>query len=161
MTKIFTILFLLITLNLVSACQNPRLNTLGMPKAPTTGPQEYLTGWNEGCQTGMTTYSNSYLRTRYQTSVNGEMMQHPHYQKGWEVGQSYCSYYISTYLNNKEFFNNDLRSKNQWATLKSDGFFNYSGITKFDGLFQETGEDIPLFSGEHKSLFSADFTFFN
>ena len=112
-----------------------------MPKPPTEGPQEYIMGWKAGCETGMTTYSNSYMRTKYQTNVDGRMMQNRYYNRGWELGQRYCSYYSSTYLSNKEFFKKDLRNDEKWFNLESDGFFNYNNATEIsmssnDGFFK-------------------------
>ena len=123
----------------LTACYNPHLNIKAMPDAPTQGPPEYIAGWKAGCQTGMTAYSNSYLRTRYRTNVDGHLMQNPHYNKGWELGQRYCSYYTSTYLANTEmaslsndnYTKSDLRSDNTWFSLKSDGFFTYNMFDKF------------------------------
>ncbi|MCE3232150.1 MAG: hypothetical protein K0R98_407 [Rickettsiaceae bacterium] len=122
---------LLISLLLLTACQNSRLDITGMPHPPKEGPPEYIAGWKAGCETGMTSYSSDYLRTRYSTNVDGHMMEDPYYNKGWELGQSYCSYYVSSYLSNKEFASNDLRSNDTWFNLKSDGFFSYKGIDKF------------------------------
>ena len=128
MKKYYLILLLALT-----ACYNPKLNMAVMPKVPTNGPPAYIAGWKAGCETGMASYGNSYLRTRYKTNVDGRMMANPHYNKGWELGQRYCSYYSSTYLANTEmaslsndsYTSSDLRSSNTWFDLKSDGFFSY------------------------------------
>jgi hypothetical protein len=80
----------------------------------------------------MATYSNAYYRNRYSTNVNGQMMRNPRYNKGWETGQSYCSYYVSTYLGNPEFTKSDLRASDKWFTVAGDGFFNYTGASTFD-----------------------------
>lgn len=114
-----------------------------MPHPPKVGPQDYLQGWEDGCRTGIASYGNSYLRTHYQTSVNAEKMKLPHYQKGWEVGQSYCSYYTSSYLSNTELTQNDARSSNTWFSLKGDGFFNYSGLTSLSE--SNTGDTGSIF----------------
>ncbi|MDB2415519.1 hypothetical protein N9W34_07080 [Rickettsiales bacterium] len=121
---------------MATGCQNPQLNIATMPKAPEYGPPEYIAGWKAGCQTGMTTYSNSYYRNRYKTNVDGHMMQNPYYNKGWELGQRYCSYYSSTYLANTEmaslsndrYTKSDLRADNSWFQLESDGWFSYEGM---------------------------------
>ena len=146
----------------VSGCYSApgKLNTFAMPHPPKTGPVEYRTGWTDGCKTGMTTYSNAHLRTQYQTTVNAESMKHTHYQKGWEVGQSYCSYYISSYFSNTEIIKNDVRSDNTWLSVQSDGFFSYEGFDKLDAGFSEAS-DLPFLSGNRNSLASQDWTFFN
>lgn len=131
--------FSLILLLALTACYNPRLTMATMPKAPTEGPPEYIAGWSAGCETGMATYGNSYYRTRYKTNVDGESMKNPLYNKGWELGQRYCSYYSATYLSNKEmayasndhYTKSDLRADDTWFNLKSDGFFSYEGFDKF------------------------------
>lgn len=123
----------LVLLLVLTACYNPNLNIATMPKVPTQGSNEYITGWRAGCETGMATYSNSYMRTRYKTNVDGRMMQNRDYNKGWELGQRYCSYYSATYLGNTEmayvskdkYTKSDLRADNSWFGLKSDGFFSY------------------------------------
>ncbi len=166
MKRIVNILIILFLLNLVCACYSERFSSYpGMPKPPKTGPQEYLVGWQDGCSTGMTSYSSDYLRSQYKTRANGEMMRHPYYQKGWEVGQSYCSYYLSTYLSNHELASNDLRSSPTWYHLKHDknDLFSYTGIAKMDGIFkeEENNEDIPLLSFTYEGLIKGDATFFN
>jgi hypothetical protein len=123
--------YIIIILLFLTACQNPRLNITGMPHPPTGGSPEYIAGWNDGCQTGGTSYSSDFLRTRYGTAVNGYAMENPDYNKGWELGSSYCSYYVSSYLSQKEFFPNDLRSDDTWFTMSDDGFFSYKGIDTF------------------------------
>lgn len=152
---------LILVIGLLSACQNSKLNITGIPHPPTEGPQEYIIGWQQGCETGMTAYSNSYLRNQYQVRVNSQMMQNPHYQKGWEIGQTYCSYYISSYLSNKELADKDLRSPNTWMKIKSDGFFSYTGFESFDqSFFNNDGIDVSLIKGKKHSLFEGDGTFF-
>jgi hypothetical protein len=145
---------------LCSCYSTSKFDHFAMPNAPKTGPQNYLQGWNDGCRTGMTSYSNSHLRTQYQTTVNAEKMRLPEYQKGWEVGQSYCSYYISSYLANTELVKNDARTQNNWFTLKSDGFFSYSGFDKLDSGFHEAS-DLPFLSGNRNSLVDDNGSFFN
>ncbi len=126
---------------LLNACANQPLNIYGMPKAPKTGPAEYIQGWHAGCETGMTAYSTDYLRSTYRTNVDGYMMQNKYYAKGWELGQSYCSYYVSTYLSNKnEFTDKDLRSGNTWFSMKSDGFFSYKNMDSLDWMPFATAE---------------------
>lgn len=116
----------------LSACAgSSELNITGMPHEPKKGPPEYIAGWKAGCQTGMATYSNLYYRNKYSTSVNPQMMQNARYNKGWELGQSYCSYYSATYLANKEFKQADLRADNTWFTMSGDGFFNYGSMGQF------------------------------
>ncbi len=118
----------------ITGCYNPGLNITTMPKPPLQGPPEYIAGWEAGCETGMTSYSNSYYRTRYKAKVDGHMMSDENYNKGWELGQSYCSYYTGTYLastemaylSNDEYTKSDLRASNSWFNLKSDGFFSYN-----------------------------------
>jgi hypothetical protein len=127
--KIFSLAVLLLAL---TACQNSRLDITGTPHAPTEGPPEYIAGWKAGCQTGMTSYSSDFLRTRFRTNVEGYRMEDPNYNKGWELGHNYCTYYITTYLSNKEFTQADRRSDDTWFKLKSDGFLSYQGIDKFD-----------------------------
>jgi hypothetical protein len=123
--------FLLAVLLLLNACvNNPRLDITGMPHAPTDGPPAYQQGWNDGCQTGSTAYSSDYMRTRLGANFDGHNMEDPNYNRGWELGNSYCMYYMSTYLNNREFAQNDLRSDDTWFKMESDGFFSYKGIDK-------------------------------
>lgn len=124
----------LVLLVVMSGCTSKALDIYGMPHAPKYGPPEYIQGWKEGCQTGMTSYGSYYLRYRYRANVNGSMMANPMYSKGWELGANYCQYYASTYLANKEFSKGDLRADNTWFSMKSDGFFTYKGIEKVDFL---------------------------
>ena len=131
--------FLLITLLVIPGCYNSGLNIATMPKPPLIGPPEYIAGWEAGCETGMSSYSNSYYRTRYSAKVDGHMMNDANYNTGWDLGQRYCSYYTSTYLvnnelsyvSNDEYSKSDLRADNNWFNLKSDGFFSYEHNDNF------------------------------
>ncbi len=126
---------------LLNACANQPLNIYAMPKAPKAGPQEYIQGWNAGCETGMTAYSTDYLRAKYRTNVDGYMMRNKYYAKGWELGQNYCSYYVSTYFSNKsEFTDKDLRQDNTWFSMKSDGFFSYKNADSLGWMPFSTAE---------------------
>lgn len=126
-------LLIILLLSLLPACvTNPRLDIYGMPHPPKDGTQDYRDGWQAGCETGMATYSGSYLRNRYNTNVDGERMTNKHYNRGWELGQRYCSYYANTYLANKEFTDSDLRSDETWFSVKADdSWFSYEGWDKF------------------------------
>lgn len=154
-------IYILFSLLILSACNSQgTLRTFGMPHVPTSGPDEYRLGWEDGCRTGMSTYSGAHLKTNYHAAINAEAMKNQYYRKGWEVAQAYCSYYISSYLSNTEMVNNDTRSENTWFTLKGDGFFSYTGFDKMDGGVEEAS-DIPFFSGNRQSFANQDWTFFN
>lgn len=124
-----------------TACANKgKFMGMGLPQGPKTGPYEYRLGWQNGCQTGITAYSSDYLKTVNTTKIDGKMMRDPYYNKGWELGQTYCSYYITTYLNNnnKELGLSDSRSSNHWFEVKSnDNFFSYKGWSSFYGSQSE------------------------
>jgi hypothetical protein len=135
--KNIILIFILLCL---ASCYGNKFNIATMPKPPKEGPPEYIEGWKDGCSTGLTTYSNSFYRTKYKTMINGHKMENLYYHKGWELGQRHCSYYSSTYLSNNElsrvsgdfYANKDLRSDNTWFSLKSDGFFSYEGFDIFN-----------------------------
>ncbi|GEM_PF-6438641 len=130
---------IVLSMMMLGACYNPKLNITSMPNVPTQGPPDYIDGWKAGCETGMATYSNSYLRSRYRTSVDPARMTNPVYNKGWELGQRYCSYYVSTYLSNTEmasltndeYTRSDLRESNTWISLETDEYFSYEGFDTF------------------------------
>lgn len=126
MNKYFKTIFIILILLATSACQSSKLDIYGMPKPPKEGPQEYITGWTDGCKTGMTSYGSYYLKAKYQVNVKPNMMRDFRYNKGWELSQRYCSYYISTYLSNNELTDYKVRSDNTLFSLQSDGFFEYS-----------------------------------
>lgn len=147
---------------LLMACNHTPLSAGGplMPKAPTEGPPEYITGWTDGCQTGMTAYSSSYLRTMYSIKVDAEAMQNVYYSKGWRLGNRYCSYYMSRYLtlgyiDNAGFEGADLRDNDTWFSLESDleifkGFrlpeVTFVSSTK-DAAYIGVDQDIDTFMG--------------
>ena len=129
----------LVLLLLLAACYNPRLDIATMPKPPKHGHPSYIDGWQAGCETGMTAYGNSYMKTRYRTNFDGHRMEDPIYSRGWSLGQRYCSYYSSTYLANTElaylsndsYTSSDARGEDTWFSLKSDGWFSYDGFDRF------------------------------
>ncbi|MCD6035994.1 MAG: hypothetical protein K0R63_1735 [Rickettsiales bacterium] len=120
--SLLLILFLICT---TSACSTSKLTGMGgiagMPKAPTEGPKEYIAGWEDGCETGMTAYSNDFYRSKMSVKVNGPMMYNAHYNKGWTAGNRYCTYYTSSYLSGGMIdrgYGDDLRDKDTWIDEK-------------------------------------------
>lgn len=127
MNKYLIKITLLAAISFLSACNHMPVKAagIGMPKAPTEGPEEYIIGWKDGCKTGMSSYSSSYLRTMYGVTVDADAMKNINYSKGWRLGNRYCSYYTSRnltlgYFDNAGFKDSDLRSDNTWFSLESD-----------------------------------------
>lgn len=118
---------LILSLFSLAACgHDARLNITGMPNAP-EGPPEYVEGWEAGCRTGMSAYSGNHLKYRYKVDVDGARMTNVLYNRGWELGQSYCSYYTSAYTGSREFTKADWRGGSTWFKVENtDGFFSYA-----------------------------------
>jgi len=108
---------------LTTSCNN---RFILAPKPPNNGTAIYRTGWKDGCHTGMSAYSSIMHRQQYGIRFIPENMKNIEYKRGWELGHSYCSYYMKEYLSNKNvnsFLGNnnwgyDFRSDNVWGILK-------------------------------------------
>lgn len=131
MVRLLAIVAILLS---VSACGTGRFNHVGMPKPPTEGPPDYIAGWEDGCETGMTTYSHSFMQTRYKANINAQMMAtNQNYNKGWRLGNKYCTYYTSRYMtlgyiDAPGFNDSDLRSEDTWFfNGADDGFSLFKG----------------------------------
>ncbi len=126
----------LLTSTLLCACATMRP---GLPDAPTQGPPLYLQGWNEGCETGANIYGNDYMRVIYANKINTSLMKNPVYRNAWRVGQSYCRFYVSTYL--MQGFVADGFGRGVF-----DGNVLPAGENMRDSLWGN-GEDLEIFQG--------------
>lgn len=87
--------FLLISLLVLSACNNSSFRPLFYPDIPKDGPPLYQQGFKEGCNTGMTVYGNDIVRMEYATQVTPELMKDKTYRNAWKLGNRYCRFHLS------------------------------------------------------------------
>ncbi|MDB2415426.1 hypothetical protein N9W34_06615 [Rickettsiales bacterium] len=69
------------------------------PKAPTMGnrpddaPEVYKKGWDDGCETGLSTMVMSYAKAFYQYKKDPELDNDPMYYKAWKDAYTYCRHF--------------------------------------------------------------------
>ena len=135
---------LLLVLSLASCSSSP-LNIWGLPNPPTEGSPEYLQGWREGCETGTTSYGNSYLRSRYKVNVTPELMSNQDYRKAWSIGNRYCTYYTADYLKGGYIdHGSDLRGDDTFD-IREGGFLGF-GNSESSGFFESIFDSRKAFS---------------
>ncbi|NDF12558.1 MAG: hypothetical protein EB060_07095 [Proteobacteria bacterium] len=93
------LLFLLTGCNPVMDGFKP--GSVWMAQAP-EGPPEYVQGWKDGCESGMSAYGNSFYRTFYKFKQDPAMVKNETYYRTWQDSFNYCRHY--TLANQKHGF---------------------------------------------------------
>ena len=57
----------------------------------------YLAGWDDGCQTGMSTMVMSYYKNFYEYTFDHELSRNATYYKAWKDAYTYCRQYAFKY----------------------------------------------------------------
>ncbi len=76
------------------------------------GPPEYVQGWNDGCETGLSLSNNTWQRMTYSFKRDPTMLDDPYYRAAWTEAQAYCRMYSTN------------------ATESTDKFFQGLGMMK-------------------------------
>lgn len=89
LSRKFIFLSLLLAL---PACWNPITN----PKPPLlktemdVGPPEYRQGYNDGCQTGLSAYGTTYMKSVYAMKKTARYANDRMYNQAWKDAWNYC-----------------------------------------------------------------------
>ncbi len=104
-TTILCISFLVVAL-LISGCSNETaktsLNQLDFLKPahfvfnqmPSNADIIYKQGWQDGCNSGISTFSNEFYKTFYSFQMKEALMRRTNYQRAWETAYHYCRGYV-------------------------------------------------------------------
>lgn len=96
MLRTFLILFLLTGLTACFARTSPVYDlTISYPE---DAPPEYKLGWQQGCESGLSTYSNDYYKSMYKFKQDLSMMKSEYYSKAWNDSFNYCRSYVNRKL---------------------------------------------------------------
>lgn len=91
---------------LISGCSNETaklsLNQLDFLKPahfvfnqmPSDADVIYKQGWQDGCNSGISTFSNEFYKTFYSYQVKEGLMHRTNYQRAWETAYHYCRGYV-------------------------------------------------------------------
>ena len=91
-----TILIMLLLVVSVSACRNQTLykpKPFGLTGPSQDAPENYLDGWNDGCETGIGTMSTTWYKTFYGYKINTHMMEDAEYSRAWRDAYTYCRHF--------------------------------------------------------------------
>jgi len=61
-------------------------------------PDIYKTGWEHGCESGLSAYGNTYYKKFYSFQHDPELMKDPTYFRVWSDAFNYCRSYANRYL---------------------------------------------------------------
>lgn len=64
----------------------------GLTKSP-PGPPDFVNGYNDGCESGLAAFGNSYYKMFYKFKKRFNPVYDELYQNGWEKGYQYCRQY--------------------------------------------------------------------
>lgn len=88
--KLILVFFALIALNF-SACVKPKpFKMAGTPD----GPPQFQRGWEDGCESGMATESNTYYKSFYKFKQDPYAVTDPMYYGAWFDAFRYCRDYV-------------------------------------------------------------------
>lgn len=60
------------------------------------GPPEYNLGWEDGCDTGLSSEGDWYYKVMYGFKKRPEMAASDQYKQGWNEGFSYCRFSLAS-----------------------------------------------------------------
>ena len=56
-------------------------------------PEEYKSGWDDGCTTGLSTMVPGYYKSFYQYKLDPNMLDNKMYYQAWKDAYTYCRHY--------------------------------------------------------------------
>lgn len=62
-------------------------------EGPPNSPPKFKQGWQEGCESGISAFSNNLQRYFYKFKQDSELTQDKEYYIGWKIGWEYCKRY--------------------------------------------------------------------
>ena len=68
-----------------------------LPPPPEGGPQEFQTGWRDGCDTGLAAHGTDVYRTAFQFTQDPSLTLNPIYYQAWKDAENFCRTYIFEY----------------------------------------------------------------
>ncbi len=97
MTFFRKIVLMIALLTSVTACHNVPVWQYGMFKRP-AGNQPYaplyITGWQDGCESGAQASSTYLYRMRYSFKQDWQLLNNAYYVNGWDAAYNQCRKYI-------------------------------------------------------------------
>lgn len=60
---------------------------------PDNAPNKYKEGWKHGCETGLSSMTNSYFKSFYQFRQNKQHLTNKTYYKAWKDSYDFCRHY--------------------------------------------------------------------
>lgn len=69
----------------------------GLSKPAENASEIYKNGWNDGCETGISTMVTGYYKSFYFFKQNPEMVSNQEYYKAWKDSYNYCRQYSFRY----------------------------------------------------------------
>lgn len=125
----------LLALTLMSGCGFGKIRGLDGP--PEGAPPEYRLGWEHGCQSGFTTFSNDFYKKFYTFKQDVKMMKNVIYARAWNDSYAYCRSFINRYLTdgllwgpgfqgiNNNLFDGTADLRGRLPFSQDDGFGNF------------------------------------
>jgi hypothetical protein len=71
----------------------PKPFRMGGPARDGSTDPDYLSGWDDGCETGMSTMVQGYYKSFYAFKQDPYMVSNPVYYKAWKDSYDYCRHY--------------------------------------------------------------------
>ena len=96
MKQLFTITIVTVLGLALSACSSDSIfapKPHGITGPARDAPENYLAGWDAGCQTGMSTMSPTYYKSFYGYTLDANMIEDPEYYRAWRDAYTYCRHY--------------------------------------------------------------------
>ena len=101
------IIFLILAIFIVSSCRGqifsesnpiaPKPFQMGGPDRENADPI-YLSGWDDGCNTGLSTMNHGYYKSFYAFKQDPYMARNPMYYKAWKDAYTYCRQYSFRFI---------------------------------------------------------------
>ncbi len=88
---------ILLSLLFLSACHNVpawKYSMFDGPESNKNYPPLYISGWQDGCESGAQASANHLYRLRYKFKQDWRLLENKTYISGWENAYSHCRKYV-------------------------------------------------------------------
>ncbi len=106
-----------------------------LKQMPDDAPNKYKVGWKDGCESGMSSMTNTMYKTFYSFKQDKNLRKDPTYYKAWKDTYTFCRHYVYGTLRQGDQRMNLQNSKSGFMTsfmgaegVFSTGAFNLNGL---------------------------------
>ena len=134
MKKIITLTLILLLSGCYNAPDQVKPMSWLLKQMPKDAPNKYKRGWKDGCESGMSSMTNTMFKTFYSFKQDESLRSDPTYYKTWKDTYTFCRHYVYGTLRQANVRMNLPNNRTQGLTnfMGAEGILN-SGMLQLWG----------------------------